>query len=50
LENRVFAADIAAGASVRARKNFGLEQMVKGTEEVYSEAAEQRLVEQMLDV
>jgi L-malate glycosyltransferase len=43
LENRVLAAEVAAGASVRARKNFGLEQMVKGTEEVYSEAAEQML-------
>jgi glycosyltransferase involved in cell wall biosynthesis len=42
LENRNLAIQIAEGASLRARKNFGLEQMVKGTEEVYREAAEQR--------
>jgi glycosyltransferase involved in cell wall biosynthesis len=50
LENPVLANEIAAAASVRARENFGLEQMVKGTEGVYIEAEEQRLGEQMLDV
>jgi glycosyltransferase involved in cell wall biosynthesis len=45
LEDPVLATEIAAEASMRARTNFGLDQMVTGTEEVYAEA-----IKQMLDV
>jgi glycosyltransferase involved in cell wall biosynthesis len=45
LEDPVLATEIAAEALVRARTNFGLDQMVTGTEEVYAEA-----IKQMLDV